>query len=65
MKFSVQNMTCAHCVRTITRALQAIDSGAAVAVDLAAGIVTVGGVVDAEQAIAAMLAQGYPAQVLA
>lgn len=62
MKFAVQNMTCNHCVRTITRALQAIDSGARVAVDLAGGTVTVEGALDAAQAIAAMQAEGYPAQ---
>ena len=64
MKFTVQNMTCAHCIRTITGALQAIDSGAKVAVDLVAGTVTVDGALDAGQAIAAMQAQGYPAQAL-
>jgi copper chaperone len=65
MRFAVQNMTCAHCVRTITRALQAVDSGVEVAVDLAGGTVTVNGVLDAAQAIAAMQAEGYPAQALA
>ena len=62
MKFAVQNMTCNHCVRTITRALQAIDSGAKVVVDLPGGTVTVEGALDPERAIAAMQAEGYPAR---
>lgn len=65
MKFAVQNMTCNHCIRTITRALQSIDSGAKVSVDLATATVAVEGALGAAQAIAAMEAEGYPARALA
>jgi copper chaperone len=65
MNFAVQNMTCNHCIRTITRALQSIESGAKVAVDLAAGTVAIEGALGAAQAIAAMAAEGYPARELA
>ena len=34
--FEVQDMTCGHCVGTITKALQAADRDATVQVDLAA-----------------------------
>lgn len=33
--FEVQDMTCGHCVRTITQAVQALDPQAQVQVDLA------------------------------
>ncbi len=33
--FQVDDMTCGHCVSTITKALQAADAGATVQVDLA------------------------------
>lgn len=35
--FKVQGMTCGHCVRAITHAVQAKDSAADVQVDLGAG----------------------------
>jgi copper chaperone len=34
--FEVNDMTCGHCVRAITEAVQAADSGARVQIDLAA-----------------------------
>jgi copper chaperone len=34
--FTVNDMTCGHCVGTITRAIAAVDEGAKVTVDLAA-----------------------------
>ena len=34
--FQVQDMTCGHCVATLTRAVTAADPGATVTVDLAA-----------------------------
>jgi len=39
--FDVQDMTCAHCVATISRAVQAADPSARVAVDLPAHRVSV------------------------
>lgn len=39
--FNVQGMTCEHCVRAVTRAVQQIDAQAAVKVDLKAATVTV------------------------
>ncbi|MFY2764825.1 heavy-metal-associated domain-containing protein [Arenimonas sp. MALMAid1274] len=62
MKLSVENMTCGHCVRTITRVLQSIDPQARVEVDLAAATVTIEGRIDPAQAIAVLTAEGYPAQ---
>jgi len=34
--FEVKDMTCGHCVSTITRAVKALDPGAQVQIDLAA-----------------------------
>lgn len=65
MKFAVDNMSCGHCVASITRALRALDPQAEVRVDLAAATVEVEGRIDSGQAVAAMAAEGYPARPLA
>jgi copper chaperone len=36
ISFEVNDMTCGHCVSTITKALKAVDPGARVQIDLAA-----------------------------
>ena len=58
-EFAVEGMTCAHCVRAITKAIQALDPGARVAVDIAAGTVDIDGGVDPGLATAAIEAEGY------
>lgn len=62
MQFDVQNMTCSHCARAITAALQRLDPQAQVEVDLALAQVRTQGRFSAEQAIAAMTGEGYPAK---
>jgi copper chaperone len=59
MQLHVQGMTCAHCVRSVTRALQAVDPAASVDVDLASGEVTVSGQIARDAAISAIEAEGY------
>ena len=59
MKFTVDGVTCGHCVRAITRAVQALDPAAQVAVDLAARSVEVQTGLPAEQVAAAIVAAGY------
>lgn len=49
--FEVKDMTCGHCVSTITKALTAVDPGAKVQIDLASHRV----VVDSTEADAAKL----------
>ena len=39
--FNVSGMTCSHCERAVTQAIQALDPQAQVQVDLAAGTVQV------------------------
>ena len=59
MKLQVDGMTCAHCVRAITRAVQALDPDARVDVDLVAGTVAIDGGVDVGLAMAAIEGEGY------
>jgi copper chaperone len=40
-KFEVLDMSCGHCVSTITRAIRAVDAGARVEIDLASHRVSV------------------------
>ncbi|WP_191485808.1 heavy-metal-associated domain-containing protein [Pseudomonas sp. FEN] len=62
--FNVQGMSCAHCVRAITQAVQALDSTAEVRVDLAAKEVVVSSSrLSAEQVLGAISEEGYEAKL--
>jgi copper chaperone len=61
--FNVQGMSCGHCVKAITQALQAKDPAASVRVDLAAKEVGVESALTAEQVIAAITEEGYDAKL--
>ncbi|MNI36026.1 Copper chaperone CopZ [compost metagenome] len=61
--FNVQGMSCGHCVKAITQALQAVDPAASVRVDLAAKEVGVESALTAEQVIAAISEEGYEVKV--
>ena len=61
--FNVQGMSCGHCVKAITQALQAKDPAASVRVDLAAGEVGVESALTTEQVIAAITEEGYSAKL--
>lgn len=64
MRFDVQGMHCGHCVRAITRAVQALDPAARVAIDLPGGAVEVdSAALDAERVAAAIVAEGYTAAI--
>ncbi|MBB2497470.1 cation transporter [Aquipseudomonas ullengensis] len=58
----VTGMSCGHCVRAITGALQAGDPAAEVQVDLAAREVRVSSRLSLEQLLAAIRDQGYAAE---
>lgn len=64
MLLDVRKMTCNHCVRSVTAAVHALDPGAKVEIDLAAGTVRVDGAVAAEAAAAAIREEGYEVKVL-
>lgn len=59
--FQVQGMSCAHCVRAITQALQGADAAAVVEIDLAAAEVRVASTLSSEQIAALIAAEGYEA----
>ena len=57
--FSVEGMTCGHCIRAVTQAVQSQDPAASVKVDLAAKEVGVESRLSAEQVIQAITEEGY------
>ncbi|RCL29186.1 copper resistance protein CopZ [Pseudomonas sp. AFG_SD02_1510_Pfu_092] len=61
--FNVQGMTCGHCVKAVTRAVQEQDAAAKVEVDLAARQVRVQSDLGQEQIITAIRDEGYQAEV--
>ncbi|MFG0408943.1 heavy-metal-associated domain-containing protein [Pseudomonas sp. FYR_11] len=61
--FNVQGMTCGHCVKAVTRAVQQLDAAAKVEVDLAAKQVRVQSAVLQEHILAAIRDEGYQAEV--
>jgi|MudIll2142460700_1097286.scaffolds.fasta_scaffold917276_2 copper chaperone len=64
MLLDVQKMTCNHCARAVTNAVQALDPLAKVEVNLADGRVRVAGSVDAEAAARAIRDEGYTVRVI-
>ncbi|MBC9000063.1 heavy-metal-associated domain-containing protein [Pseudomonas sp. N40(2020)] len=61
--FNVQGMSCGHCVKAVTQALQSKDPAASVRVDLVAKEVGVESALSAEQVIAIISEEGYPAKL--
>ncbi|BBH44152.1 heavy-metal-associated domain-containing protein [Pseudomonas sp. KU43P] len=61
--FNVQGMTCGHCVKAVTRAVQEQDAQAQVEVDLAAKQVRVQSALAVEQVLEAIREEGYQAEV--
>jgi len=61
--FKVQGMTCGHCVRAITRAVQSEDQAAEVQVDLGAGEVRVASRLPEERVIELISEEGYLASL--
>ncbi|MCX8585550.1 heavy-metal-associated domain-containing protein [Gilliamella sp. B2865] len=60
MKLIVDNMSCQHCVKTITKAINDIDPKAKVTVDLAKHEVDIeGGTISQEAAIQAVNQAGF------
>jgi len=58
-KFQVKGMSCGHCVRAITQAVQALDDKAEVQVDLPAGEVRVASELSAERLMEAIREEGF------
>jgi copper chaperone len=58
-RFEVHGMSCAHCVKAVTRAVQGVDPGATVEVDLPGARVTVRSEADRQRIAAAIREEGY------
>ncbi len=59
IELKVAGMTCQHCVRAVTQAIQAADPRAAVQVDLAAGTVRAETSLAREKVAALVAEEGY------
>ena len=57
--FSVEGMTCGHCVKAVTQAVQSKDPAASVKVDLAAKEVGVESRLSADDVIGLITEEGY------
>lgn len=62
--FNVQGMSCGHCVRAVTQAVQSQDKSAMVEVDLAKAQVRVESSLSAERIIGLISEEGYVAKAL-
>ena len=61
--FSVEGMTCGHCVRAVTQAVQAKDQAASVNVNLAAKEVGVESRLSPDEVISLISEEGYSAKL--
>lgn len=59
VEFSVQGMSCGHCVGAIKEAVRHVDPGAETNVDLARGIVSIASDADADRFRQTIEAAGY------
>ncbi|VVO31498.1 heavy-metal-associated domain-containing protein [Pseudomonas fluorescens] len=57
--FTVQGMSCGHCVRAITQAVQAKDPAASVQIDLGAKEVGIESRLSADEVISLISEEGY------
>ena len=63
--FSVEGMSCGHCVSAVTRAVQQVDAAASVQVDLSKQTVTVTSGAATDAVKAAIEQAGYPVKAVA
>lgn len=65
IEYSVENLSCGHCVATVTRALRQLNPAAAIRVDPAVQRVWVAAVVPPADVVRRLAAAGYPAKPVA
>ena len=58
-RYHVSGMTCGHCVRAVTQAIQGLDAAARVTVDLEGGLVVVDSTAAPALVADAIRAEGY------
>ncbi|MDE2201287.1 MAG: heavy-metal-associated domain-containing protein [Burkholderiaceae bacterium] len=63
--FSVEGMSCGHCVSAVTRAVRQVDTGATVQVDLSRQTVAVTTTASTDAVKAAIEQAGYPVKAVA
>lgn len=61
-EFQIPSMSCGHCIRAVTEAVQSVDAQAKVQVDLAQHQVTVETSQQRAAIVAALAEAGYPVQ---
>jgi copper chaperone len=61
IELTIEGMTCDHCQKAVTSALEGVDGVASAQVDLAAGRARVEGDADVQRLIAAVVDEGYRA----
>lgn len=59
LELTVSGMSCQHCVKAVTQAVQNLDPQASVSIDLPTGKVSVGSTASLEQVKAAIAEEGY------
>lgn len=62
--FNVEGMTCGHCVKAVTNAVQSQDAAAEVKVDLAQKQVSVKSELGSEQILQLIRDEGYEARAI-
>jgi copper chaperone len=62
IELKLPDMTCNHCVQTVTRTVRRVDAKAEVKVDLAEHRVQIESAQPREQFTSALAEEGYPAQ---
>ncbi len=60
IEMTLPDMTCGHCVRTVTDTVHKVDPGASVTIDLPTHKVQIGSSEPAEKFRAALADEGYP-----
>ncbi len=60
IEFQVEGMSCGHCVKAVTQAVQEVDAAASVVVDLAAQKVRVESTADRAALAGAIAEAGFP-----
>ena len=60
IELTLPDMTCQHCVRTVTATVKAVDPEATLTIDLPAHLVRIESLHPAPEFAAALAQQGYP-----
>ena len=64
-RYTVEDMSCGHCVNTVTRAIEQTDPDATINIDLESKVVAVDSPADDESLRQAMRSAGYEAEPIA